>query len=99
MSAPVLVTIDGTITVEAAGVSADTWYGYVCPAFTRANAERIADHFNGLPPVAWETRSYVWQGSTLIEVDNGETSETWAPDPSGLYWVGAYSWTWTYATP
>lgn len=80
---------------------ASTWNGWACPGFPRPEAERIATWTNQMYAEDPDPTRMTWDGDALLmhEPDYadepGYQPERFEPDTDGLYWIGAWSWTWS----
>lgn len=83
----------------------ERWNGWLCPRFTRAEAERIVAAVaaeNSADVERWgaaEGETLRWHGDVLLivpaaHVGSEDEAERIEPDASGLYSVGAWAWTW-----
>ena len=79
----------------------DLWNGWLCPAFTRPEAQRVADWSNRMAAEAGTDAAAVfeWDGDILVQTENkghgvDEYVERIAADAAGRYSIGAYGWTW-----
>lgn len=81
------------------------WNGFVCPAFDRANTQKIVDWNTKAAADGAECDTFEWDGDTLVSFYSGdrtqrESIEPILDDAGVLRWsVGAWSWTWMEADP
>lgn len=105
-----LVALDGAEPHFPAYVEPrERWNGWLCPAFTRHTAEQVVTWLNGQFDLLSSSGQgdqcdrAEWDGDDLVhhvpryENEPGYRPERLAPDYDGRYYLGAYSWTWTYA--
>ena len=74
------------------------WNGWLCPYFTREEAERVVD---ALKVGVYDAE----RDAFVVHDEDGQPFETFertaltADDGSALYAVGAYSWSWSEVRP
>lgn len=79
------------------------WNGWATPAFERVEAERVVAHVNRQREElgADSDQAYMeWRGDVAVYINPEYTledgrEEEFGPDENGLYWIGAWSWTWS----
>lgn len=80
-------------------LSVQTWNGWVCPAFDRANAQKLID-YNAKAAAQYGDGSFdtfSWDGDTIVADRDGELErlDGELDDEGVMRWsIGAWSWTW-----
>lgn len=82
----------------------ELWNGWVCPAFDRAEVERVIEYNNRIGSDATQASidvdTFEWDGDVLLSHYSGDRNEVERIEPivddaGELRWtVGAWSWTW-----
>jgi len=74
------------------------WNGWLCPYFTRGEAERVVDALQ-IGVYDAERDAFVVQDEDGQPYEAFERTALTAEDGSALYAVGAYSWSWCEVSP
>lgn len=86
-------------TFEGQVLLGQRWNGWAIVGFTRAQVQKVVDYI-GSDTSGESATALLWKGDRLLmwqeEVNIGEGPyvEDAGPDDDGMYWPGAYSWTW-----
>lgn len=98
---PARVTIDGEPGhIYPCVVMADQrWNGFAIPAFTRGQVQAVIEEVNSYDPGV-SSRLYWLPNGRLVEWapgygDDDPYVQDVGPDEDGLFWPGAFAWTWT----
>lgn len=103
-AAPGLVTIDGGTVFPAAHVPPYRWNGFVCPAFTREQAQAVTQWANTLAERFPDSPTFTWEGDALFEScdygDGIERTEVGSTTMDGvvLYFISD-GWAWWLHEP
>lgn len=101
---PGRVTIDHDVVFDAAHIPDFRWNGFVCPMFTRQQAEAVVDWANKAAEEFPDSTTFEWDGANLREsCDYGDGPEVTIISPRRQHGLDLYDiadgWAWEYEVP